>query len=110
MFRLPEEPPVGTTVRPEPDTGERYVRVDKSEAPAGVCHWRIVVRLVVPDERPVTLHVPIPGTWTDTRRDAVLQSVDQRGEQVDGNYPQHMRLHARDTLLVTVNGPVSTPS
>lgn len=37
VFRLPEEPPVGTTVRPDPDTGERYVR-----SPAG--GWALTPR------------------------------------------------------------------
>lgn len=41
VFRLPEEPPVGTTVRPEPDTGERWTRGRSSwsqqpRLPAGI--------------------------------------------------------------------------
>jgi hypothetical protein len=29
VYRLPEEPPIGTTVRPEPDTGKRYTRSER---------------------------------------------------------------------------------
>lgn len=40
VYRLPEEPPIGTTVmRPEPDTGERYTR----DTTAGVANWRIEI-------------------------------------------------------------------
>lgn len=41
VFRLPEEPPVGTTVRPEPDNGQWWTRFEDDKT----LHWMLGERI-----------------------------------------------------------------
>jgi hypothetical protein len=89
VYRLPEEPPIGTTVRPEPDTGDRWIRYPDGWGRARLgsrnrWSWLLdtyTVPLVVvePD--------PHPTPWTVNRVDVI---VDANGTSVfSGEYDDH---------------------
>lgn len=68
VYRLPPEPPIGTVLRPEPDTGWRYTRMPEgywrrnSEAGMGF-GWSAVLREVHPSGLVVVEPDPHPTPW-----------------------------------------------
>lgn len=89
VFRLPEEPPIGTVLRPEPDNGKRYTRYERgwSETPyktvcvvgpwANLLHFNLTGLVVVePDPHPTPWTV---GPWPSKDGEIVWSAQDATG-------------------------------
>lgn len=95
VYRLPPEPPVGTTVRPEPDDGTRWTRadvgnsawrVDANRRGGGIGRhwsWSAVLGYATSGDIVVVEPDPHPTPWTFREdSDTFAEIFDANGESI----------------------------